>query len=210
LGSIVVTKLDSRAFLSVPPPTQCVLHRLLPSTLWWRAPRAEHPSDPANSPDLERVPGMRGRASLLVMVCAVAALSPIAAARATVVIRVKAVTVSADQHDAPPKGISQGDWYFVRARLLNIAPQFGRKVGAIVGSDRGKLTFQSDTTWSISGTTTFPRGSLRWSGHGRVEGDRFVGPILVTGGTGMFAGARGMVNVSDAASPLNTYRLTLP
>jgi hypothetical protein len=123
------------------------------------------------------------------------------------VIRLRSVTVAPSIKDLPPKGPSKGDVYSGRFVLLNVVPQFGRKAGAVVGTERESLTITSRTAAVIHGVVTFPGGTIVYGGRGRLGSNA---PIPVTRGTGRFAGAHGTLTVGPGKSPLNTYRLTLP
>jgi hypothetical protein len=141
---------------------------------------------------------------------AAAALLPAAASAAkSRTIVVTSVTVSMVKHDVGPTGASAGDFVTYRDRLLNAAPQFGRKKGAAVGADRGKLTFTGVHTATYEGTATLPGGTLRLSGAVySTPGGGLIVPVV--GGTGAFAGVRGTLTVGPGRDRvLNTYRLNL-
>jgi hypothetical protein len=87
--------------------------------------------------------------------------------------------------------------------------QFGKKKGARVGSDRGTMTFTSANTARFSGSATLPGGKLTLKGWVTGLPDNSVA-IPVTGGTGVFAGAKGFLIVGPGnAKALNIYRLTV-
>ena len=148
----------------------------------------------------------RGLLCALVLVLACTAAASATGDR-TMVIRLKSLTVRIVPTDLPPKGLSKGDSYQGRFRLLNVVPQFGRKAGAAVGEEDEKLTLTSADTAVVVGTVTLPGGTLVYRGGGRIGSSV---PIPVVRGTGRFAGARGTLTVGGGTSPLNTYRLTLP
>ena len=125
----------------------------------------------------------------------------------TLVIRLKSITVSSSFNDKSPKGPSRGDVVHARFRLLNAARQFGRKVGAAVGTERSTYTFLSTTRLRLKGTVTLPGGTIRYGGTGTAGSSAAV-PVV--GGTGRYAGAHGRLVVGQGRSPLNTYYLTLP
>ena len=139
------------------------------------------------------------------LVCAAAASA--ASANRSIVIRLRSVSTSGSIKDKPPKGLSKGDVYSGRSRLLNVVPQFGKGAGATVGTDVSTLTVTSRTMGIVSGVATLPGGTLRFEGTGRLGSSD---PIRVVGGTGRFAGAHGTLVSGGGNSPLNTYRLTLP
>ena len=130
-----------------------------------------------------------------------------AAPASTVVIKVKSVSTSGVLHDRPPKGLSKGDVYAGRDNLTNVVPQFGKPVGAVVGSDQSTLTLTSATTGRVTGIARFPGGTVTFSGQGKLGANA---RLSVVGGTGRYAGARGTLITGSGDSPLNTYRLALP
>ena len=114
-----------------------------------------------------------------------------------------------ERHDKAPKGASAGDFVVYRDRLLNAAAQFGKQKGAVVGSDRGKLTYVTADTATFGGTVTLPGGTLELSGavHRTASGGIVV-PIV--GGTGKYAYARGTLTVGSGRDHvLNTYSFTI-
>jgi hypothetical protein len=146
---------------------------------------------------------------LLAAAALAAALTAVPAGAArTRTISVLSVTVSLVDHDTGPKGASAGDTVLYRDRLLNAVPQFGRKKGAAVGSDHGKLTFTSARTATFDGTAVLPGGTLKLSGTVyTTTAGALVVPVV--GGTGDFANARGTLTVGTAKGRVpNTYRLT--
>jgi hypothetical protein len=143
---------------------------------------------------------------LAVCLFVVSAPAPAAVSK-TLVIRLKSITVSSSFADTSPKGPSHGDVIHARFRLLNVVPQFGRKIGAPVGNERAKYTFLSSRRLHLTGTLTLPGGTIRYAGVG-VAGSS--APVPVVGGSGRYSGARGRLVVGEGKSPLNTYYLTLP
>jgi dirigent-like protein len=149
---------------------------------------------------------MRTIAVAVVLAAAVAV--PVAHA-GRVTIQVTSVTVTVKRTDVPPKGASKGDTVASRDRLLNAKAQFGKRKGAVVGSDRGTLTVTGAHSATFSGTAVLPGGTLRLDGPVAAVGTSIA--IPVTGGTGRFAGAKGFVLVGPGKTrSLNTYTLTLP
>lgn len=141
---------------------------------------------------------------------AAGALALVPAAQAEkLTISVTSVVVSARKTDVVPKGTSKGDTIAMRDRLLNGKAQFGKKKGAVVGSDHGTMTFTGAHTARFSGVAVLPGGTLRLDGNVVPVTNGLVIPI--TGGTGRFAKATGFVVVGhgDKTAP-NTYVLTLP
>jgi hypothetical protein len=135
------------------------------------------------------------------------AFAPAALAQTTT-IKVRSETVVLKQHDVAPKGASKGDTIVQSDRLVNAAPQFGKKTGAVVGSDSGTLTFTSKHTATFAGTTRLPGGTLTLQGavYSKTDGSTV---FQVTGGTGKYAGMHGTLTVGPERNHvLNTYRLT--
>jgi hypothetical protein len=115
--------------------------------------------------------------------------------------------------DSPPKNQpTVGDKIWAKSILRNAVAQFGRRQGAVVGSDMGVITVTSvkPLRGRIKITVTLPRGTLRVAGNVTAS---FQGAPVVSG-TGDFAGARGSVEVRnlepDGDPALNVYRLRLP
>jgi hypothetical protein len=123
--------------------------------------------------------------------------------------RVVSTLLSARQVDRPPQGrASAGDALVTVSRLRNESGQFGRRRGAVVGTDRATLRLQPDGSLRIFGTATLPGGTIRFDG--RVTGRATTVVIRVVGGTGRYENARGTVAVTDLddrGSALNVYRL---
>jgi hypothetical protein len=152
--------------------------------------------------------------SALALIAALALLAPLAAqtrAQDTLVIKVTSVSIRLTQKDKPPKGASKGDTIVFRDNLVNAARQFGKKVGAKVGTDKGTMTFTAKNAARFEGTATLPGGTLTLSGQvsGAPDGKSII--IPVTGGTGKYAGMHGVVLVGPGSKrSLNTYTLTVP
>lgn len=112
--------------------------------------------------------------------------------------------------DRAPKGLSKGDKISETSSLRNAVPQFGRPKDALVGSDVAVMTLISAVRTKITVTVTLPGGTIRTAGT--VSDDRQKIPVV--GGTGVFAGARGMSDVqslsADDRLALNIYRLRFP
>jgi hypothetical protein len=126
------------------------------------------------------------------------------AAQPPLVITVKSVATASIPKDKPPKGASKGDAFVLRDRLLNVARQFGKPAGAVVGHDEGVLVLTSATSGTFDGVTTLPGGTIRLRGVMRNGIETFS----VAGGTGKYARAHGTITVGSGKSPLNTYHLT--
>ncbi len=128
----------------------------------------------------------------------------------SVVIRLTSVLTASKLHDQAPKGMSTGDRYDTRDRLVNAARQFGKPVGAPVGRDRAGVVVIGPRRGRVHGVATLPGGTVRFGGVADLAtaaGSRFA----VVGGTGTYAHARGVLVVgAGATNNLNTYRLILP
>jgi hypothetical protein len=128
-------------------------------------------------------------------------------------IRVVSVTVAGKTIvDKEPKGVLNiGDVLQAKSNLRNERPQFGRPKGALVGSDVATLIIESETMGAARVTAKLPGGTIRSSGRVTHGGDAKA-EIRVTGGTGVFAGARGTVSSRQLTRErdLNIYRLQLP
>jgi hypothetical protein len=135
------------------------------------------------------------------------AAAPTASAPKTMVITVKSVTSSVGADDKPPKGYSKGDHYLIRDRLLNVAKQFGKPAGAVVGRDQGVWTLTSAKAGPVVGFATLPGGTIRFQGV--LEAAGVSARFKVTGGTGTYAHAVGVLVIGPGNTPLNTYRITL-
>ena len=113
------------------------------------------------------------------------------------------------EHDTPPKGASKGDSVVYRDRLVNAVRQFGRKRGAVVGRDRGTMTYTSRDSARVDGVATLPGGTLRLTGpvHALANGGLV---IPVDGGSGRYKHAAGTLTVGPGKDrALNTYEITL-
>jgi hypothetical protein len=148
------------------------------------------------------------RAALIAVLAAAVFAS--AAQAKTITFSVTSVSLSVKLTDLGPKGRSKGDTIVYRNRLLNTAQRFGRPKGAVVGSDRGTLTFTGAHTATYSGTAVFPDGSVRLAGDVTPLANGGL-QFRVAGGTGRYAKATGSVVVGPGEKRvLNTYQLTLP
>jgi len=149
---------------------------------------------------------MKKIALIAVLTAAVAAPGA-KAGRLTIVVT--SVSLTAKPTDMAPKGTSKGDTIEYRDRLLNAKRQFGRAKGAVVGTDRGTMTFTSAHTAIFSGVAVLPGGTLQLQGRVVALGKAFA--IPVSGGTGRFAKAKGYVLVGPGEKrALNTYTLSIP
>jgi len=114
--------------------------------------------------------------------------------------------------DREPRNVlSAGDVLRARSTLRNAVAQFGRPKGAVVGGDVGVVTMVAPAEGNTKVTATLPGGTIRSSGKDTGGVNQ---PLGVTGGTGKFAGVRGLVEVRlldlRTRRALNVYRLQLP
>ena len=149
-------------------------------------------------------------AALAAATIVLAVSSPGAAAAPPAVIQLISVTTSESSVDLPPRNASAGDRQLFTSRLLNAQAQFGKKKGAVVGSDRGTMRLTSarsarlETVARLPGGTITVRGKLTAAGAGAVS-------IPVVTGTGVFVGARGTLTILAPTGPktaVNIYRLS--
>jgi len=141
---------------------------------------------------------------------AVIALSCVMAVGATagnaenvVVIRLKSIQTAE---------VRRGNVLELSDRLLNTVPQFGRPVGATIGTDSATVRVTSSTKVTMTVTATLPDGTI--TVRGSLIGVGKLGLSLpVIGGTGAYAHARGTywepAHQSHGVA-LNIYRLTVP
>ena len=155
------------------------------------------------------------RRSVLLVLAAVGVLAAVPAAGAAGPATISVVSISVPptpvNHDKPPKGMaknsySKGDTIVFKDRLVNAVAQFGKKKGAVVGSDHGTMTFLSAHSARFDGKAVLPGGTLTLKGV--IAGAGSAMAIPVTGGTGRYAGAHGIVVVGPGAKQsLNVYHL---
>jgi hypothetical protein len=155
-------------------------------------------------------------AVLLASVSLVMALPASDAATAksfTIRVYVKEVTQSIK--DVPPKTFrlgheyTKGDTISGTELLRNAVRQLNRPKGADVGTDRYVITAVAYETIRVDFVTRFPGGTVHAHGEGKA-GSKPEVPIV--GGTGLFAGATGVIEGEHVANgkKLNIYRLQLP
>jgi Dirigent-like protein len=151
------------------------------------------------------------KTSLVVFaVAAIAAVVVPAAQSKTVTIKVMSVQSSSNPVDKPPHGASKGDSVASTDRLLNAVAQFGKKKGAIVGSDSGTMTLTSAHTASFKGSATLPGGTLTIKGK-VVAMVQNILRIPITAGTGKYQGAHGYLLIGPGSKRAeNVYVLVLP
>ncbi len=152
---------------------------------------------------------MRARVVLAALgVAALTAAGPTAgAADPPATISVISVTTKVVNHDAPPKGPSAGDTSVMKDKLVNAVAQYGKKKGAVVGSDSGTMRVLAKSV-RFDGKAVLPGGTLTLKGT-VTRGPNNSIVIPVTAGTGTYAGATGFVVVGPGTKKsLNVYHLT--
>ena len=155
--------------------------------------------------------------SSLVMIVAVSlgasAIPAQGAGSKSMTIRLTSTTTALEvvRDREPTNVLSAGDVIRARSTLRNGVAQFGRPKGAVVGRDVGVVTMVASAEGNVKVTTSLPGGTIRSSGK---DTGALNESLRVIGGTGRFAGARGVVEVRliDLRSrrALNVYRLQLP
>jgi hypothetical protein len=112
---------------------------------------------------------------------------------------------------APKNEFNKGDVLWARSTLRNEVAQFVRPKGAVVGSDISTFRAVSAVAGDMRVIATLPGGTLRAAG--RIS-QGHLQRVAVLGGTGVFAGARGVAVTTplDASGDRarNVYRLQLP
>jgi hypothetical protein len=155
---------------------------------------------------------MRPAAAVLALAFALLLAAGAQARSQTVTIELTSVIAQQVTHDLAPKGkLSKGDYAAFRDLLLNRKQQFGKKVGAPVGYDVGKMTSTGGTKTKISVKAIFPKiGTITYGGPFVTKKDGTT-IVPITGGTGGFAGATGtvVIGAGEKKSP-NTYIVTVP
>jgi hypothetical protein len=125
------------------------------------------------------------------------------------IITVRSIETSSVPDDRPPSGFSRGDRLLTRDKLLNVAGQFGKRGGVVVGTDAGVLTLTSKTTGIVTGYATLPGGRIHFRGAVRLQGGANA-VFKVDGGSGKYAHVTGILAVGSGDRPLNVYHLRLP
>jgi hypothetical protein len=147
-------------------------------------------------------------AGLTVAVFALLAQPAVTGAAGPAKIVVISITTSTKVNDKGPKGPSAGDTYVTTSKLVNAVRQFGKKKGAVVGTDTSTTTLTAPRSARVTGLATLPGGTLRVRGKLNEQMDAtYVAPVVK--GTGAFAGARGTVTINGTDKRAwNTYLLT--
>lgn len=120
--------------------------------------------------------------------------------------------------DVPPVGFSdwdkgsKGDTVAETIVLRNVVSQFGKPAGARVGTIRHVSTFADAERASSKAVAKLPGGTLRIKTRRPEPPRQDITFLVVTGGTGSFAGARGTMEARYLAPKgvQHIYRLRLP
>jgi hypothetical protein len=154
---------------------------------------------------------MRTSLAAFVLIVAAGALASSASAQ-TVTIELTSIQTEVQQHDTAPQGqANKGDSIDFRDLLLNSKPQFGKKTGKPVAYDVGKLVYTSKTAQRMTGVAIFPKiGTITFAGPFYTGKDGTT-LIPITGGTGLFKGATGVLKIGTGQTKTrNTYVITVP
>jgi hypothetical protein len=153
-------------------------------------------------------------ASLLLVMALPAAASDNAAAK-SVTIRVLVTPVTRKIKDVPPKTLkvrgewSKGDTLSGTSILRNAVPQFGKPKGARVGTSSFTDIALSSQMVRTDGVARLPGGTLHIRGVAPIG---LTVKLPIVGGTGIYAGATGVVEGRHLANgaTLNVCRLQVP
>jgi hypothetical protein len=151
----------------------------------------------------------------LVVLTGLAALMLVGTAAArpeATVIRVVSVATATKTHQASPKRPTKGDYVIVDDRLVNAVAQFGKKKGALVGTDHAVETNIGGNRVTIDGFARLPGGTIRFKGELKFASNG-TASVPVVGGDGDFQFAKGTVVITnlskDGKTALNVYSLKL-
>jgi hypothetical protein len=143
----------------------------------------------------------------------IAALMLVAGASArpdATIIRVISAATAVKTHDAPPKGPSKGDSVVIDDKLTNQVAQFGKKKGALVGTDHAVETNIGNNRVIVDGIARLPVGTIHFKGELKVDSNG-IATVAVVGGTGDFQSAKGTVAIAnltkDGKTALNVYSI---
>jgi hypothetical protein len=149
---------------------------------------------------------------VLSLVFALPAASHAATAK-SLTIRVYVKEVSQSIKDVPPKTLggfeyTTGDTIRGTEILRNAVRQFNKPRGADVGTDRYVILAVAYQKVRADFVAKFPGGTI----HAHGEGKPGSGKVPIVGGTGLYAGARGVAEGRHLATgeKLNIYRLQVP
>ena len=126
------------------------------------------------------------------------------------IIRVISVATAVKTHDAPPKGPSKGDYVVIDDKLTNQVAQFGKKKGALVGTDHAVERNVGSNRVVVDGIARLPGGTIHFKGELKIDSNG-VAAVKVVGGTGDFQAAKGTVAIKnltkDGKTALNVYSI---
>jgi hypothetical protein len=152
----------------------------------------------------------------LALVMALPAPASSTAASKSVTIRVLVMPVTRSFKDVAPKThattgeYTKGDTLTGTSILQNAVPQFGKPKGARVGTSRFVETALSPQILRFDGVSRLPGGTV----HARGVMHEVAGKLTVTivGGTGLYAGATGVIEGHHLPSgvPEDVARLQVP
>ncbi len=153
-----------------------------------------------------------GRRLAAVGIALVALALPGSAFAGSVTLRLESVTTVTQAHDRKPVGVAnKGDSIDFKDLLENKVTQLGKKSGVPVGYDVGTVTYTSANHQQLKVKATFPGlGTITYGGamDASASGDSVM---AITGGTGIFKGAKGTVTIGTGTNKApNTYRVTVP
>jgi hypothetical protein len=130
------------------------------------------------------------------------------------IVRVISIATAVKTHDEPPKGPSKGDYVIVDDKLTNAVAQFGKKKGALVGTDHAIEKNIGSNRVLVDGVARLPGGTIHFKGELKVlDPKNGIAAVPVVGGTGDFESAKGTVAIAnltkDGKTALNVYSLKL-
>jgi len=145
----------------------------------------------------------------------IAALILVAGASArpgATIIRVISVATAVKTHDAPPKGASKGDYVVIDDKLTNQVAQFGKKKGALVGTDHAVERNIGSNRVVVDGIARLPGGTIHFRGELKVD-SKGIAAVKVVGGTGDYQAAKGAVAIKnltkDGKTAVNVYSIVV-
>ena len=115
-------------------------------------------------------------------------------------------------HDAPPKGASKGDYVVIDDKLTNQVAQFGKKKGALVGTDHAVERNIGSNRVVVDGIARLPGGTIHFRGELKVD-SKGIAAVKVVGGTGDYQAAKGAVAIKnltkDGKTAVNVYSIVV-
>jgi hypothetical protein len=151
----------------------------------------------------------------LLALTGIAALILVASASArtgATIIRVISVATAVKTHDAPPKGPSKGDYVVIDDKLTNQVAQFGKKKGALVGTDHAVERNIGSNRVVVDGIARLPGGTIHFKGELKID-SKGIAAVKVVGGTGDYQAAKGAVAIKnltkDGKTAVNVYSIVV-